>query len=37
MPIFIDGHKMGGLSVLQLKKILNNPSDTHEVSKKNNF
>lgn len=37
MPIFIDGHKMGGLSVLQLKKILNNPSDQHEVTHKDIF
>ncbi len=34
MPVFIDGHKMGGLSILQLKKILNNPADNHGVTHK---
>ena len=34
MPIFIDGHKMEGLSVAQLKKILNNPTDKHGVTHK---
>jgi len=34
MPIFIDGHKMEGLSVAQLKKILNNPADKHGVTHK---
>jgi len=34
MPVFIDSHKMGRLSVLQLKKILNNPADKHGVTHK---
>ncbi len=34
MPVFIDGHKMEGLSVSQLKKILNNPADKHGVTHK---
>ena len=34
MPVFIDSHKMGGLSILQLKKILNNPADNHGVTHK---
>ena len=34
MPVFIDGHKMEGLSVSQLKKILNNPTDKHGVTHK---
>ena len=34
MPIFIDGHKMEGLSILQLKKILNSPTDKHGVTHK---
>ena len=34
MPVFIDGHKMEGLSILQLKKILNNPADNHGVTHK---
>jgi len=34
MPVFIDGHKMGKLNVLQLKKILNNSDDKHGVTHK---
>ena len=34
MPIFIDGHKMGGLDALKLKKIVNNPPDKHGVTHK---
>ncbi len=31
MPIFIDGHKMGKLDTIKLKKIMNNPPDKHGV------
>lgn len=31
MPIFIDGHKMDGLNESDLKKIVNDPPDTHGV------
>jgi two-component system sensor histidine kinase HydH len=34
MPVFIDGHKMGELNALQLKKILNNSADKHGVTHK---
>ena len=34
MPVFIDSHKMEGLSILQLKKILNSPTDKHGVTHK---
>jgi len=34
MPIFIDGHKMGGLDALKLKKIINNPPDKNGVTHK---
>ncbi len=34
MPVFIDSHKMEGLSVSQLKKILNNSADKHGVTHK---
>jgi len=32
MPIFIDGHKMGGLDASKLKKIVNNPPDKYGVT-----
>ncbi len=31
MPIFIDGHKMGGLDPLKLKKVVNEPPDKYGV------
>lgn len=34
MPIFIDGHKMTGINVSKLKKIMNDPSDKHGVTHK---
>ena len=34
MPIFIDGHKMGGLDASKLKKIVNNPPDKYGVTHK---
>jgi len=34
MPVFIDGHKMGELNALQLKKILTNSADKHGVTHK---
>ena len=34
MPVFIDSHKMEGLSVSELKKILNNSDDKHGVTHK---
>jgi len=34
MPVFIDSHKMEGLRVSQLKKILNNSDDKHGVTHK---
>ena len=34
MPIFIDGHKMGGLDAAKLKKIVSNPPDKHGVTHK---
>jgi two-component system sensor histidine kinase HydH len=34
MPIFIDGHKMGELDALKLKKMVNNPPDKHGVTHK---
>lgn len=37
MPVFIDGHKMGELDVVQLKKILNNTADKHGVRHKDIF
>ena len=34
MPIFIDGHEMGKLDAIKLKKIVNNPPDKHGVTHK---